>query len=40
MTDLVGWFGRLIGHGSKAKERVNQIALQIANGDRSGSYTI
>ena len=21
MTDLVGWFGRLIGHGSKAKER-------------------
>jgi hypothetical protein len=26
--------------GRKAKARVNQIALQIANGDRSGSYTI
>jgi len=30
----------LVRGGSKAKERVNQIALQIANGDRSGSYTI
>jgi hypothetical protein len=26
--------------GRKAKARVNQIAYEIANGDRSGSYTI
>jgi hypothetical protein len=30
----------LVRGGRKAKARVNQIALQIANGDRSGSYTI
>jgi len=30
----------LVRGGSRAKARVNQIALQIANGDRSGSYTI
>ena len=30
----------LVRGGSKAKARVNEIALQIANGDRSGSYTV
>ena len=30
----------LVRGGRKAKVRANQIALQIANGDRSGSYTI
>jgi len=30
----------LVRGGGRAKARVNQIALQIANGDRSGSYTI
>jgi hypothetical protein len=30
----------LVRGGRKVKARVNQIALQIANGDRSGSYTI
>ena len=30
----------LVRGGSKAKARVNQIAYEIANGDRSGSYTI
>jgi hypothetical protein len=33
--------GRELVRGrGKANARVNQIALQIANGDRSGSYTI
>jgi hypothetical protein len=30
----------LVRGGRKAKARVNQIAAQIAGGDRSGSYTI
>jgi len=30
----------LVRGGRKAKTRVNEIALQIAGGDRSGSYTI
>jgi hypothetical protein len=30
----------LVRGGRKAKARVSQIALQIAHGDRSGSYTI
>ena len=30
----------LVPGGRKAKARVNEIALQIANGDRSGSYTV
>jgi hypothetical protein len=30
----------LVRGGRKAKARVNQIAYEIANGDRSGSYTI
>jgi len=30
----------LVRGGRKAKARINDIALQIANGDRSGSYTI
>jgi hypothetical protein len=37
--------GHEVGHelvrgGSKAKRRVNQIAYEIANGARSGSYQI
>jgi hypothetical protein len=30
----------LVRGGRKAKARINDIALQIAKGDRSGSYTI
>ena len=30
----------LVRGGRKAKARVNEIALQIASGDRSGRYTI
>jgi hypothetical protein len=30
----------LVRGANKAKARVNQIAYEIANGDRSGSYTI
>jgi hypothetical protein len=30
----------LVRGGRRAKARVNQITSQIANGDRSGSYTI
>jgi hypothetical protein len=30
----------LVRGGRKAKRRVNQIAYEIANGDRSGSYTV
>jgi hypothetical protein len=30
----------LVRGGRKATARVNQIAYEIANGDRSGSYTI
>jgi hypothetical protein len=30
----------LVRGGRNAKARVNQIAMQIAHGDRSGSYTI
>ena len=33
--------GRELVRGrAKAKRRVNEIALQVAGGDRSGSYTI
>ena len=37
--------GHEVGHelvrgGARAKARVNEIALQIARGDRSGSYTL